>query len=92
MNAQLVCYTLEKLDQSERTALSRELNGYKDFSNKGKYVYVRQGLLQKMKHVKPHDSVIIVKREHKNKLLKMLKKYKASIKQYEIQIKHPELD
>lgn len=92
MNAQLICYTLERLSQTERTALSRELNGYKDFSNKGKYVYLRQGLLQKIKHVKPHDSVIIVKKAHKNELLKTLRKHKARIKQYEIQINHPKLD
>ncbi len=92
MNAQLICYTLENMTQTKRTALGRELNGYKDFSNKAKYTYKRKGLLHKIKHIKPHPSVLIVKEAHKKQLIKLLRKYKASIKQYEIQIKHPGLD
>lgn len=91
MNAQLICYKLEKATQTERTALGRELNGYKDFSNKAKYMYKREGLLQKIEHIKPHPSVLIVKEEHKRQLLKLLQKYKASIKHYKIKINHPKL-
>lgn len=91
MNAFLICYTLEKARQTERTALKRELNGYKDISNKGNYVYQRKGILHKIPHIKPHDSVIITKIEHKKKILNILKKYKATIKNYEIQINHPKL-
>ena len=91
MQAQLVCYTLEKTTQTQRTALGRELNGYKDFSNKAKYIYKRKGILQEIKHIKPHPSVLIVKEENKKQLLKLLRKFKASIKKYKIQINHPKL-
>jgi len=91
MNALLICYTLEKTGQTQRTALKRELNGYKDFSNKGNYTYQREGILHKIPHIKPHDSVIITKTEHKNKILNILKKHKATVKQYNIKINHPKL-
>jgi len=91
MNAVLISYTLEKTSQTQRTALNRELNGYKDFSNKGKYTYQRKGILQKIPHIKPGKSVIITKKQYKNKILKTLKKYKAKTDHYNIQINNNQL-
>ena len=91
MNAVLICYTLEKAQQTQRTALKRALSGYKDISNKGNYTYQREGALHEIPHLKPHNSVIITKTEYKNKILKILKKYKATVKQYKIQINHPKI-
>lgn len=91
MNAILICYNLKKISQTERTALNRELNGYKDFSNKSQYTYKRKGILDRIPHIKPHDSVIIAKKQYKNKLLRILRKFNAKIKHYDIQLKHPKL-
>lgn len=92
MNATLICYTLEKTTQTQRTALNRELNGYTDHSNKGKYKYKRKGILQNIPYIKPGKSVIITKKQYKNKILKTLKKYKAKTNYYNIQINNKHLN
>lgn len=91
MKAILICYTLEKTTQTQRTALNRELNGYTDYSNKGRYAYQREGMLTNIPHIKPGKSVIITKKQYKNKILKTLKKYKAKTNQYDIQINNKHL-
>lgn len=77
MKAKLVCYALEKTPQARRTLLHRELYGYTDFSNHGRYVYRREGLLQKIRGRRVTDAVILVAHEHAHKLLSVLKRYGA---------------
>ena len=60
MKAKLICYTLGEVTPTTRNLFKRELNGYKDVSNNGKYSYVRKGLLQKLPHLMPIRSVIII--------------------------------
>ena len=91
MDAVLICYTQKKATQTQRTALVRELYGYKDFSDKGRYTYQREGILSRMPHLKPHKAVLIARKRDKTKLLKILKKHKAKVNYYDIQIEHPEL-
>ena len=86
MEAILICYTLEKITQTQRTALNRVINGYKDFSNKGNYSYKRKGILQEIPNIKPHNSVIIVRKRDKDKILDILKKFHATIKKFNITI------
>jgi len=92
MDATLICYISEKITQTQRTALNRKLNGYKDFSNKGKYNYRRKGFLDEIPNIKPHNSVIIVRKEDKNKLLRILRDYKAKVHSFDIQITHKQLE
>jgi hypothetical protein len=86
MLAKLICYSLEKPTQTIRTALNREINGYKDFSDHGKYVYQRKGILHEIEHNRPHKSVIIVKKADEEKIMSVLKKYNAKINAFDISI------
>ncbi len=71
----LLCYTFEKADPSTKTMIHRELYGYKDISNHGKYTYKRKGFLETVKHKKMLGSIVILKKEDASKLVKILKKY-----------------
>ena len=55
----------------------RELYGYSDKSNFGRYNYKRDGLLSRLKHTKPSKSAVIVKREEAHVLRSFLKKCNA---------------
>jgi len=46
MNGMIIIYKAK--GKSSSSQLSRALNGYKDYSNKGKYLYHRKGLLNKL--------------------------------------------
>lgn len=74
-----VCYSIKHLKPVERTMLQRALYGFKDISNNGKYVYKRQGLLNKSNHKKMYFTGIVVKDNVANKLVDILRKHGAKI-------------
>ena len=87
MKAVLICYSLGKVSHDVRSAFKRELLGYVDRSNNGLYEYQRKGLLDNIPHIKPAKGVIIVKDSNGKKVKLLLRKYKARLKSFDIDIK-----
>lgn len=86
MDAKLICYNLENLLPTKRTQFKRDLSGYKDYSNRGKYNYSREGALQKIPSYRPVRSVIIVRVQDESKITNILKKYKAKYQTFDVVI------
>lgn len=78
MKCTLICYTLGKISPTKRNQFKRDLLGYKDHSNMGKYKYQRKGILHNTPHLRPIRSTIIVENKNKEKIIQFLKKYKAT--------------
>lgn len=74
-----VCYSIKHLKSVEQLRLQRELYGFKDISNKGRYVYRRQGLLNDSNHKKIYFTGIVVDNKIFKELIKILKKHGAKI-------------
>jgi len=87
MKGKLICYTLGKASHKKRSKLKRELLGYIDKSNNGRYKYQRKGLLDDIPHLKPIKSVIITKEEDFAKVEKVLKKYGAKTYVFDVILK-----
>ena len=87
MKSKLVCYTLGEISSTVRNKFKRELLGYKDHSNMGKYSYKREGILSKIPNYRPIRSVIIIKERDKNKIISLLKRYKARYDIFDVDIK-----
>ena len=87
MKAVLICYSLMDAKHDVRSSFKREMIGYVDKSNNGAYEYQREGLLDKISHLKPAKGVIIVKEIDSNKVKRLLRKYKARLKLFNIDIK-----
>lgn len=83
----MICYSLGKVNHDVRSAFKRELMGYVDKSNNGMYKYKRKGLLADIQHIKPAKGVIIMKNTDSNKVKRLLRKYKAHLKSFDINIK-----
>jgi len=73
----LICYELPKTKPTTRTKLHRELYGYIDISNHGKYTYPREGLLAKINGQRIMDAVLLITKQHTNKIIKLLQKHGA---------------
>ena len=86
MNAKLICYTLGDISPTKKTQFKRDLLGYKDYSNRGKYNYERKGFLSNIPHYKPIKSVIIVKILDESKIITLLKKYRAKYQIFDVDI------
>ena len=74
MNGVIIIYKAEGKKSSVQ--LSRALNGYKDYSNKGKYFYKRKGLLKKIPYIKLIRGVFIVRKENTEEFISLLERYK----------------
>ena len=78
----IICYSLGSIEPKLRTKFNRELYGYQDSSNHGKYRYKREGLLGK-DYKKPLESTIVIK-SNVNKVIKHLKEYGAKYIAYKL--------
>ena len=79
MQARLICYSLKNLTSAERVAFRRSIYGFNDHSNKSKYSYRRQGVMDSVEHKKILDSVMIVKNSDADKVVKRMKACKATV-------------
>jgi hypothetical protein len=86
MQAKLVTYKTDKLNNSEKSILSKRLYGYTDKSNMSKYTYDRKGLLQDKKHIKICNNTFIIIPEEWESIKKELKKRKVTITEWDITI------
>jgi len=88
MKAKLIVYDLSNLTQYQKVLVNRALFGYNDHSNKGSYIYKREGILKEIPHLRLLRGVLIVKSGYQRKVLKVLKKYKAKYFVFTIKIKN----
>lgn len=86
MKARLVTFTKEKLNNSQRSILSKTLFGYTDRSNKGNYAYKREGLIDDFKSIKVANNTFIIENKGWVKVRDLLEKKGAKIKSWEIEI------
>jgi len=86
MHAKLVTYTTEKLNKSEKSILSKRMYGYMDKSNKSRYTYARKGILDGAKYFKICNNTFIIDHKCWPKVRKEIKKRKATIKEWNINI------
>lgn len=86
MKTKLICYKFKKLSPSKRMSFHKEMYGYKDFSNKGKYIYQRKGILDSIEHKKILDCVILTDLEGSRIITKLLKKYGAKTHVFDVSI------
>jgi len=84
----IIKYLLKGVPLSKRNALHRDLYGYKDHSNKGEYSYERKGILDKIKHTKISNSVIMVESKDLKPIEKVLDKHKISRNIFNLFKKH----
>ncbi|MCD6371557.1 MAG: hypothetical protein J7L39_02455 [Candidatus Aenigmarchaeota archaeon] len=87
MKAKLVTYSTENLNPTQRSILSKRVNGYLDKSNNGRYKYKREGILSKIPHIKVTHKTFIVRKKDFNLVSKEIRKYGAKIKVWDIEVK-----
>ena len=88
MNAKLITYSTKDLNVTQRSILSKKLNGYLDKSNKSQYTYKREGVITNLIHIKITNKTFIIRKSDFSLISKELKKYGAKIKSWDINIKH----
>jgi hypothetical protein len=79
----IICYSLGDIEPKLRVRFNRELYGYEDKSNHGRYNYKRKGILSNVRYNKPLDSVIILDSKIRS-VIRILKKYKATYISYKL--------
>lgn len=82
----IVSYNLKKSSINQKTTIQQVINGYKDYSNNGRYQYQRKGILNTIPSIKLNKGVFIIKFSDKDKILQVLRKNNASMKTFIIEI------
>ena len=86
MNAKILFYRQDELDQNTKFRLRRELLGLEQKSNFGGYNYKIKGFLDKIPHYRPVKSTIIIRNEDVNKTKAILSKYGTKLEIFNIEI------
>ena len=81
MLATIICYDLVSAGLSGRakSRLDRELHGWTDRSNNGRYTYERDGLFQRVPHLRPVRSVLVVASGHAGEVIGLLERHGALV-------------
>lgn len=86
MEAKIVFYKQDKLDQNPKFRLRRELLGLEQKSNFSRYCYKESGLLDRIPHYRPVDSTMIIENKNLNKVKMVLNKYAFTYETFSIKI------
>lgn len=80
----IISYNLKKCSLTQRTAIQRAINGYKDHSYNQGYTYYRKGLVDILPSICLNNGVIIVTSKDAPKIRDILKANKSQIKVIEV--------
>ena len=72
MKALLIHYLRKNANANEKSQVQRLLYGYKDYSNRGSYIYQRKGILDELLHKKIDQRVILISEKDKKKVQSMM--------------------
>jgi hypothetical protein len=92
MKAKIISYSIKNQSVSVQNSLRKILIGHNAVSHGGKYKYRIDGILDKIKHIKPSRSTLITSLKDSNIILNILKEHNAIIKTYDIQINKEEFN
>lgn len=87
MKAIIITYTTEGLNNTQKSIVSKAINGYTDKSNKSQYTYKRKGILQKVPHIKITDKTYIIPEKNYLKIKKQLETLNINTKIWKISLK-----
>ncbi len=82
MKAKIIFYTQKDLKPRDRTKFKKEFSGHNDSSHGGRYKYKIEGLLDKIKYIKPCHGAIIVNIKDAKKIIEIIAKYNIKYTQY----------
>ena len=94
ITGQLIVYRTNHLPRTQESKLSRELYGYTDKSQYGKYTYKRPGILDKIPHIIPLGwrALLITRPQNARAVIKTLQEFQAQIYVRRIELEEEDLE
>jgi hypothetical protein len=77
----IILFTFQSANKSELARFCKKFYGYTDYSNKGKYVYHRDGVITNIPHIKinPIRTAFIVNKDDQSTIVDALETFGAKI-------------
>jgi len=74
-------FSANKMPKTEQVKLSKRLYGYRDRSQRSKYLYDREGLLNRIPHIIPlgRKAILVTRAEDAQTIIQLLQEYGAQI-------------
>ena len=86
MDAVLISYSTQGLSKTEASKISKSLKGYTDKSNKGAYIYEREGLISSLRGIVISRSTFIVPKNDAKQVIEYITSKKGVISSWNINI------
>jgi len=90
----IILFHLANAKNKDLARFCKKFYGYKDHSNKGKYIYERDGIISNIPHIKinPIRTAIIVKEEDADIISNALESFGAEIHKRKIELTSEDID
>ena len=90
----MILFHLANAKNNDLARFCKKFYGYKDHSNKGKYIYERDGIISNVPHIKinPIRTALIVKEEDADIILDALESFGAEIHKRKIELTSEDID
>jgi len=77
----MILFRMQGAKNKELARFCKKFYGYKDYSNKGKYIYEREGIISKIPHIKinPIRTALIIKEDDAQIILDALEEFGAEV-------------
>ena len=77
----MILFRMTGAKNKELARFCKKFYGYKDYSNKGKYIYEREGIISKIPHIKinPIRTALIINEDDAETILEALEEFGAEI-------------
>lgn len=86
MKAIILCFEYPNCAKSQQSRLSKEIYGFTDNSNNGRYSYEREGILTKVQKLVLAKAAVIIY-EHDKEVIQKIRKLGVLVTEYPISIK-----
>jgi hypothetical protein len=83
----IVFRLLGRVGYARTMRFCREFYGYTDYSNRGRYRYLRSGFLNKIPHVRIMRNVLLVRREDGPRVVDFLKRHRAEVHEWSVKLR-----
>ena len=78
---ELIVFSANKMSKTEQVKLSKRLYGYRDRSQRSKYLYDREGVLDTIPHIIPlgRKAILVIKADDAQPIIQLLQEHGAQI-------------
>ena len=93
LEGELIVFSANNIPKTEQVKLSKRLYGYRDRSQRSKYLYDRKGVLDTIPHIIPlgRKAILVTRKHDAQPIIQLLQEYGAQIYSRTVKLEEEDL-